>query len=554
MITWAIVIVIVVLLLFVFILLTMGESVVKISAGKAGNDTEDYSVLPTSVDEVLGKSKGKATYIPAKDSVTNLKRGFDISLVGKAQVGDGIERVRVANYAIKPKDFLGMAPIPKILVEEGGRVKAGDALFFDKNAPEVIYAAPISGTVTSIVRAEKRSIAAVVIAADQGEVEYRSYQVPDLASVSREQLVEFLLESGAWPFIRQRPYDRVANHKATPKGIFISTFDTAPLAPDLNLAVEGKEAAFQKGLDVLALLGKVHLGLDGRGKCAPSKAFAQAQNVEKHWFNGKHPVGNVGVQIHHTDPINSGDAVWYLDVQGVLVLGMLFLEGKFDTERLVAVCGAEVSNAHYVRIHQGAQVEGLLVTMPADMVPTEDYVWEEFETDKVGKDGKKIKDKNKVLKTVNRRAIRIVSGDPLTGKQIERQGFLGFFDDQLTTIKEGDYYEILGWLIPQTGHPSLSRTFPGGFAEDAQYVADTNTNGEKRAFVMTGEYESVLPMDIYPQHLFRAILANDIEKMEGLGILELSEEDVALCEYVCTSKQPLQKMLRQGLETLLQQG
>lgn len=554
MITWAIVIVIVVLLLFVFILLTMGESVVKISAGKAGNDTEDFSVLPTSIDEVLGKSKGKATYIPAKDSVINLKRGFDINLVGKAQVGDGIERVRVANYAIKPKDFLGMAPIPKVLVEEGGRVKAGDALFFDKNAPEVIYAAPISGTVTSIVRAEKRSIAEVVIAADQGDVEYRSHQVPDLASVSREQLVEFLLESGAWPFIRQRPYDRVANHNVTPKGIFISTFDTAPLAPDLNLAVEGKEAAFQKGLDVLALLGKVHLGLDGRGKRAPSKAFSQAQNVEKHWFNGKHPVGNVGVQIHHTDPINSGDAVWYLDVHGVLVLGTLFLEGKFDTERLVAVCGAEVANAHYARIHQGAQVEGLLVTMPADIVPVEDYVWEEFETDKVGKDGKKIKDKNKVLKTVNRRTIRIVSGDPLTGKQIERQGFLGFFDDQLTTVKEGDYYEILGWLIPQTGHPTRSRTFPGGFTEDAQYVADTNTNGEKRAFVMTGEYESVLPMDIYPQHLFRAILANDIEKMEGLGILELSEEDVALCEYVCTSKQPLQKMLRQGLETLLQQG
>lgn len=553
MITWAIVIVVVVLVLFVFILLTMGESAVKMSASKANEDTESFSVLPTTLKGLLGSRK-KPSYVPDGETYIQLDRGFDINLVGKPQVGEGIERVRTASYALKPKDFIGMAPIPKLLVEIGARVKAGDGLFFDKGNPEVIYAAPISGEVVAVNRAEKRSITEVVILADQGDIEYRSYQTPNLETASREALVEFLLESGAWPFIRQRPFDLVADHKCTPKAIFVSTFDTAPLAPNLNLVVEGKEAAFQKGLDVLAKLsgGKVHLGLSANGHKAPAKAFTEAKNVEKHWVSGAHPAGNVGVQIHHIDPINSGDAVWYLDVQGVILLGTLFLEGKLDTERVVALTGAEIDEPRYVRVHQGAQVEGLLAGMRPDFVEVEDYVWEEKEVP--GKDGKPVKDKEKVFKKINRRVLRIISGDPLTGKQVERAGFVSFFDDQVTVVQEGDYYEILGWLIPQKGHPTISRTFPGGFAPSAEYVADTNTNGEKRAFVMSGEYESVLPMDIYPQYLFRAIETNDIEKMEGLGLLELSEEDVALCEYVCTSKQPIQKILRKGLETLRSQG
>lgn len=552
MITWAIVIVVVVLVLFIFILLTMGESVVKMSAKRGGADTEDFEVLPTGSRGLLGAGSKRPAYVPTKAPYKHLKKGFNINLLGKAQVGDGVQKVRVASYALRPKDFIGMAPIPKVLVEPGARVKAGDALFYDKKREKVIYAAPISGEVAAVNRAEKRSIAEVVILADRDQIEYRSYELPNLETADREQLVEFLLASGAWPFIRQRPFDLVANHEITPKGIFISTFDTAPLAPDLNLAVQGREAAFQKGLDVLSKLAPVHLGLNANGIKAPNKAFAEAKNVHKYWFAGQHPAGNVGVQIHHIDPINSGDAVWYLDVHGVLVIGTLFLEGKFDTERVVALTGAELPNPRYVRVHQGAQLQSLLEDMAPDFEQIEDYVWEEFTT--TDKDGKPVKDKKKVLKTIDHRTIRIVNGDPLTGKQVERNGYLGFYDDQITTIMEGDYHEILGWLLPQKGHPTISRTFPGGFFPDAEYQADTNTNGELRAFVMSGEYESVLPMDILPQYLFRAIEANDIEKMEGLGLLELSEEDVALCEYVCTSKQPLQSMLRKGLDVLREQA
>jgi Na+-transporting NADH:ubiquinone oxidoreductase subunit A len=240
--------------------------------------------------------------------------------------------------------------------------------------------------------------------------------------------------------------------------------------------------------------------------------------------------------MHHVDPVLPGSTVWYTDVHGVLLIGTLFHKGIFDSERVVALTGS-LLKSRYVKVHQGANVEGLLKDMPADFA--EQTIW--------------AKDENgqKVQKSVPQRVIRIISGDVLSGTQIERKGALGFYDDQITTVKEGNYYEMFGWLIPVTEHPTISGTFPASaLFSDISYEADTNTNGEKRAFVMTGEYESVLPMDIFPQHIFRAIICNDIEKMEGLGILELSEEDVALCEFVCTSKQPLQKILREGLETL----
>jgi Na+-transporting NADH:ubiquinone oxidoreductase subunit A len=553
MLSSGIIVAIVIILLFVLLLLTLGESLLKLSAKQAGVSESEYSVMPMSLRSLLGVSKRKPSYIPEEEPVFFLKEGFSINLMGAPSLEQGTPSVRVATYSIKPIDFIGLSPIPKMMVEEKAHVKAGDPLFFDKSQPDAVFAAPVSGEVVEIRRGPKRAIHEIIILADQGEMQYRKYELPNLETATREELVAFLLGSGFWPFLRQRPFDVLADPTQTPKGIFISTFDTAPLAPDLNLAVAGKEATFQKGLDVLTkLCPKVHLGLSANGSTAPAAAFTEAKGVHKHWFNGPHPSGNVGVQIHHIDPINMGEVVWTLTVHSVLVLGTLFEKGIFDTERLVAVVGAELKNPGYARVHQGANIKTLVETAPAETITVKEWIGKDVkEKDASGKETSKwVKEYKEVTKT----AVRFVSGDVLTGTKIARDGHLGFHDDQVTVLKEGNYYELFGWLLPQTGHPTISRTFPGGFVPDAQYEADTNTNGEKRAFVVTGQYEAVLPMDIYPQHLFRAILSNDFDKMIGLGLLELTEEDVALCEYVCTSKQPLQAILRQGLDNVREQG
>lgn len=454
------------------------------------------------------------------DSATVLKKGYDILLRGEAK--KVLEDGQVTTFAMQPPNFIGLSPIPKMLVDVGDEVKAGDPLFFDKKKPEILFVAPVSGEIVAINRGQKRSIAEVVILADK-EMKFREFKAFDLEKESREDLVNFLLDSGGWTLLRQRPFDILPNPKESPANIFISTFDTAPLAPDLNFVVEGKESAFQKGLDVLNKLteGKVWLGLDARGKTPPSSVFTNASGVEKHWFRGKHPAGNVGVQIHHLAPINHSSKVWVLGVQEVITLGNLFAQRHFDAERIVALTGSELLEPKYVKTWLGANINFL------------------------GKDNLK-GDK-----------VRIISGDVLSGTQKHGTSFLNFYDDQLTAIPEGDYFEIFGWLLPLKLRPSISRTYLNFIISKLtklKYEVDTNTHGEKRAFVVTGQYESVLPMDIYPQHLMKAILVNDYERMEGLGLRELVEEDVALCEFVCTSKQPLQQILRRGLDMLQEQG
>ena len=446
-------------------------------------------------------------------SFTVLKKGFDILLEGEAE--SKVLNKGVSTFAIQPPNFIGMQPIPKVVVGEGDQVKAGDPLFFDKNRPEVLYGAPVSGEIIEVRRGERRAIEAVVILADK-EVQYRRFAAFDLENSSREQLVAYLLEACAWPFLRQRPYDIVADPGDVPSNIFISTFDTAPLAPDLNIVVEGRGAAFQKGLHVLAKLtsGQVHLGLDANAASPPSAVFTGAQGAVLHWFKGQHPAGNVGVQIHHIAPLKLKDRVWVLGVQDVLTIGTLFLEQRFDAGRVVAVVGAEVKEPAYVRTWQGAKLEDL------------------------------------VRDNLSNTHVRYISGDVLSGKQKHPDGFLNFYDDQLTVVKEGDDYELFGWLAPQEPRPSISKTYLNFLFPESRFKASTNTRGEKRAFVVTGDYERLLPMDIYPQHLIKAVINGDYESMEGLGIKELVEEDIALCEFACLSKQELQKTLREGLELM----
>lgn len=502
--------------LFFGMLINVSDNLIGIEAKQNNIDVEEGGLaLIPGFNHLFG---AKAPDYINNEPTTILRRGHDILLEGEA-TGPVKAATGVKRFAIQPPNYLGLQPIPKMTVEVGDKVKAGDQIFYDKQMPEVAFVAPVSGEVIELNRGLKRSIAEIVILADKDQ-QYRTFTLPDLATADRSALLNFMKESGAWSLLRQRPYNTVPNPEVTPRDIFVSTFDSAPLAPDARVVIAGQEAAFQKGIDVLARLtdGQVHLGLDGRGETAPPAAFAQATNVSKRYFKGKHPVGNVGVQIHHTAPVGGSDVVWVLGVQEVITLGKLFQEGRFDTSHVVAVVGSELETPHYVRTYAGANIGELL---------------------------------RGNLKQDN---VRLISGDVLSGTQKALNNYLNFYDDQLTVIKEGDYYELFGWLLPLSPRPTISNTFPNFLFPEIKFEGDTNTHGEKRAFVVTNDYEQVMPMDVYPQQIMKSIIVNDIERMEGLGILELVEEDIALCEFVCVSKQPLQQILRQGLETMREQG
>ncbi|HAQ38665.1 MAG TPA: NADH:ubiquinone reductase (Na(+)-transporting) subunit A [Saprospirales bacterium] len=450
--------------------------------------------------------------------VNYLRKGHDIRLQGAA-AKHIVPAEGVSTFAVQPFNFRGIVPIPKLNVNPGDKVLAGDVLLIDKKRPELKFVAPVSGEIESINRGEKRAIKEIVIKYN-GNMEYKSFNPPDLKSCERAELVSFLQDAGVWPLIRQRPFNMVPDTESIPKNIFISTFDTAPLAPDLSFVMNESGESFQAGLEVLRKLtnGKVHLGLDANRKNAPSSVFRSAQNVEKHWFRGKHPAGNVGVQIHHIDPINQGDKVWTLNVQDVALIGDLFVKKIFNSKRVVALTGSEVGGAKYIETYMGANI----CQMIRDKVETEN--------------------------------IRIISGDVLSGEQKFKCEFLNAFDDQITVIPEGNQYELFGWLAPGVARPSISRTFLNFIFKNREFKVTTNSRGEKRAFVVTGDYESVLPMNIYPQHLMKAILIKDYELMEGLGIYEIEDEDIAICEFACLSKQNLQQILRQGQELLIAQA
>ena len=460
-------------------------------------------------------AKKKPGYV-GSNKIIFLKNGMNINIKGEADKSL-FENIDVQKYAMQPGNFRGVVPIPKVVVKVGDKVKAGDLLFYDKKKPYLKFVSPVSGTVTAINRGLRRSIKEVVVEKDK-EIEYKKFDVPDIASVSREELVEFLTSSGLWPLIRQRPYDLVPDKDEVPRDIFITTFDTSPLAPDYDFIIDGNEEAFQKGLEVLSKMGKVHLGLNANKDKAPSAAFVDAQGVEKTYFKGPHPSGNVGVHIHHIAPIRGNQKVWVVGIQEVVTIGNMFLKNIYDASRVIAIAGEDVDQPRYLKTYMGADIaESVRVCV---------------------KDAK----------------CRVISGNVLTGETKEYGEFLNAFDYLISIIPEGNYFESFGWLIPKKSRPSFSRTFLSRWISPGKkYSIDTNMHGQERAFVATGIYKDVLPMDIYPVHLMKAILAGDIEKMEGLGINEVAEEDVALCEFICPSKQEFQAILREGHRMMLEQ-
>ncbi|WP_339903211.1 Na(+)-translocating NADH-quinone reductase subunit A [uncultured Cyclobacterium sp.] len=444
-----------------------------------------------------------------------LKRGFDIRLVGKAEkkVGD---YQPVKTFAIKPTDFIGMQR-PKVLVKEGDTVKAGTPILFDKKLEKVKYVAPVSGEIIEIKRGEKRKLLEIKILAD-GEINFENFEKltsSEIKSAGRDTIIDKLTSSGVWPQIIQRPYGIVANPDDNPRAIFISGFDSHPLAPDYDYILKGQSKYFQAGIDALKKLtdGKVYLGLSADSK---STELGAIQGVETTAFSGPHPAGNVGVQIHNTAPINKGETLWTVNPYGVVQIGKLLINGIYDASKLVAITGSEVKAPSYAQTYIGSCVDSY------------------------------------VAGNTKSNHFRVISGNVLTGEKISQEGYLGYYQHQITVIPEGDYYEFMGWMKPTTDKLSfhkalglLSFLFP-----KKEYALDSNVRGEPRAFVQTGVFEKVTPMDIYPVYLLKAIMAEDFDEMEELGIYEVIEEDLALCEFVDVSKHPVQQLIRKGIELI----
>lgn len=443
-----------------------------------------------------------------------ITKGVNIPLKGKAeQLIGNADQPKV--FAVKPTDFVGL--FPKLHVKEGVEVKAGDPLIYSKDDNRIQWVSPVSGEVVEIERGDKRKMLAVKILADSN-TSYREFPVESPAEMAREAIVKRLLDSGCWPFLRQRPYGTIASPDDTPKSIFISCINTAPLSADQDFVVHGQEENFHTGIEALKKLtdGKVHLTVTGMS--TPSDVFKKTKGVEIHKVSGPHPAGNVGVHIHQIDPIlKNSDKVWYLNPQDVIIIGRLFKEGKYDPTRVVALTGPQVKNPRYYKMLIGAQITP--------------YV-----------DGQVEGNNN-----------RYISGDVLTGSKISHEGFLGFYDEEITVLEEGNEPEIFGWIKPGGNKFSISRSLFTWVFPKKTLNLDTSMHGEERAFVVTGEYERVFPFDIYPVQLLKSIMIEDIEQMEKLGIYELVEEDMALCEVVCTSKIPVQETLRKGLDLAKQE-
>jgi len=442
-----------------------------------------------------------------------IRKGLDIKLVGEAEKVTA-QATKSNVYAIKPDDFHGI--VPKVIAKQGTEVKTGEPLFHSKTNEKMLFASPVSGEVVEIIRGAKRKIIAFKVLADK-EQQFKDFGVKDVNAMSREDVISHLLSAGCWPFIKQRPYDVIASPDVAPKAIFISAYATAPLAADLEYVLAGKEKELQTAITALSKLteGDVHVSIGKKG----NSPFAGLDHITLHTITGPHPAGNVGVQIATIDPMNKGEVVWVVNPQDLVIIGELLLTGKFNSERIVALAGSSIKNPKYFKTKIGAEVSSVIYDSG-------------------------VKDTN----------IRVISGNVLTGDNVKPDGNLGFYHDSITVIPEGDDYEFFGWNKPIFNKisPSRALTFSWLFP-NKKYDLNTNTNGEHRAFVVTGNYEEVFPMDIYPLQILKACAVNDLDAMEQLGMYEVAPEDFALTEFICVSKQPHQQIIREGLDLMLKE-
>ena len=440
-----------------------------------------------------------------------IKKGIDIHLVGEAKKEMKVYEPTL--YAIKPLDFIGV--VPKMHVAEGDDVKVGTVLFHDKKNEGLFFTSPVSGKVKAIVRGEKRVILQVVVESD-GKYEAIDFGKAEPSKLTRNEVIEKMVQSGTWTMLRQRPYSTIANPQDEPKCVVVSMFDTAPMAPDNNFIVAEKMESIKAGVEALAKLtnGMVYLNVNSsETKNALEALNFSAKNVSVNEFQGPHPAGNVSTQLNVLSPINKGETVWYTYAQDLVAIGNLFLTGSYDSNRVVAFTGSEVKDPAYYQTRIGADMSGLYSNITSENV-------------------------------------RIISGNVLTGKKINGDNFLGFYDSQISVIPEGDHYQLFGWLAPNFKKFTSTNTMGASLCKKSRKVLDTNLNGGIRPLIMTGNFERVFPFDIYPMQLIKACIIKDIDQMEELGIYEIDAEDFALCEVIDPSKTPIQQIVREGLELL----
>ena len=491
------------------------------------------------------KSFGNIYYFClVKFEIITIKEGLDLPIGGAAELRLTDAR-SIKTYAVKPTDFVGLTP--RLMVEEGDAVAMGDALFCDKNDERIRFTSPVSGQVKAVVRGEKRRLLEVVVEADcksagWTDSDCKSSTTPQTA----DEIKAAMLQCGLWTMLRQRPFGTVANPDDNPKAIFVSAFSSAPLAPNYDFVLQGKEDLIKKGIEALTLLteGLVHIcfrpGQNLANVVGEGGHVAPPLRVMTHFIKGPHPSGNIGTQIAHIDPINKGEVVWTMNLQDVAVLGELVTTGVYNPEKVIAVAGPNIKNPHYYRVKAGA----CMSEITKSQLLNTDYP--KMDSDDAAKEN------------------RIISGDILSGIQIFPDGFLSAYDDLVSILPEGDYYDFMGWLMPGFRKFSFSRTFISGFMPKSTFKLmgitlprfeslwkfDTNTHGDERPLVFTGNFERVFPFDIYPTQLIKACIVGDIDLMENLGIYEVEPEDFALCEFIDTSKTDIQAIIRESLEKL----
>lgn len=453
------------------------------------------------------------------NKVIKLNKGLDIEMTGKAAETVG-STMRPAIFRIVPDHFAGITP--KLTVKAGETVKAGTPLFHDKQFADMMFASPVSGTVTEIVRGERRKVLSINIEADP-TIAYEKYE-SNLAEMTGEEVKSLLLKAGIWSYIKQRPYDVIANPTVTPKSVFISGFDSAPLAPNYEFVLKGESKDLQAGINALAKMtaGKVHLGLRAGSKSTELRGL---KNVEITDFAGPHPAGNVGVQINHVDAVNKGETVWTVNIQDVAVIGRLFTKGIVDMQKLVALTGPMAVSPKYYNVLPGMPVNSIFCCNVHTELP-----------------------------------LRYIAGNVLSGHQVALDETVSPYDNQYTVIDEGsETHEFMGWAMPRFDAFSASNTFLTkilnskcyqSFFGKKEYKFDARMLGGRRAIIVSGEYDKVFPMDIYPEYLIKAMIAGNIDNMERLGAYEVAPEDFALCEFVCTSKMPLQAIVRTALDNM----
>ena len=451
-------------------------------------------------------------------SLIKTKRGLDIEISGKAReiIGDALPSEVIAMI---PDHYHGV--IPKIMVKTGDKVKAGTPVFHDKTFEGMNFVSPVSGEILAVNRGERRKILSIAIARED-KIEYEEFNPPPLDKLSGEEVKAWLLRAGLWSYIKQRPYDVIADPNRNPKAVFISSFDSAPLAPNNEFVMRGRFEDFQTGIDALAKLtaGKIHLGIRAGSE---SRDFRGTRGVEITEFQGHHPIGNVGVQINHVDPVNKGETVFTVGAQDVLFLGRFFNKGIVDLSRLVALTGPEVLETQYYLTLPGASIEPIVKGNTRAGIP-----------------------------------LRYVSGNALSGLRIEADGAIDPYATQITVLDEGsETRELLGWAMPRINRFSatnmyFSKLLRNPLAEmvfgKIRFKWDARLMGGRRGIIMSNEYDKVLPMDILPEFLIKAMLAQNIDKMENLGAYEVAPEDFALCEFVDTSKLPIQSIVRNALD------